>query len=169
MHIPVIMLSMVDDKGMGFSLGAAEYLTKPVDRARLVQVLKKYMPHEAAGPVLVVDDNADDRQMLCRLLVKEGLTVNEAGNGKEALESVAQHLPLFVILDLMMPEMDGFEFLEVFRRNAAWQDVPVIVLTALDLDEQQLAELNVYVEKVLRKADITTSQILDITRKALNN
>ena len=169
MHIPVIMLSMVDDKGMGFSLGAAEYLTKPVDRARLVQVLKKYMPREAAGPVLVVDDNADDRQMLCRLLVKEGLTVNEAGNGKEALESVAQHLPLFVILDLMMPEMDGFEFLEVFRRNAAWQDVPVIVLTALDLDEQQLAELNVYVEKVLRKADITTSQILDITRKALNN
>ncbi|HBE91380.1 MAG TPA: hypothetical protein DDW55_02225, partial [Gammaproteobacteria bacterium] len=162
-------LSMVDDKGMGFSLGAAEYLTKPVDRARLVQVLRKYMPHESAGPVLVVDDNAEDRQMLCRLLIKEGLTVNEAVDGREALESVAQCSPAFVILDLMMPEMDGFEFLEVFRKNAAWQDVPVIVLTALDLDEQQLAELNFYVESVLQKADISTGEILDITRKALNN
>ena len=68
----------------------------------------------------------------------------------------------------MMPEMDGFEFLEVFRKNVAWQDVPVIVLTALDLDEQQLTELHVYVESVLRKADINAGQILDITRKALN-
>lgn len=168
-HIPVIMLSMVDDKGTGYSLGAAEYLTKPVDRAHLTQVLQKYMQHESTGPVLVVDDNAEDRLMLCRLLVKEGFAVNEAGNGKEALESATQQLPAVVILDLMMPEMDGFEFLEVFRKNGAWQEVPVIVLTAMDLDEHELAELNVYVENVLRKADISTDSILEYARKAIRD
>jgi CheY-like chemotaxis protein len=107
--------------------------------------------------------------MLCRLLVKEGFAVNEAGNGKEALESATQQLPAVVILDLMMPEMDGFEFLEVFRKNGAWQEVPVIVLTAMDLDEHELAELNVYVENVLRKADISTDSILEYARKAIRD
>lgn len=167
MHIPVIMPSMVDDKGMGYALGAAEYLTKPVDRARLSAVMRKYMQLEAAGPVVVVDDNNEDRLMLCRLLVKEGFTVAEAGNGKQALEAAGQQLPSMVILDLMMPEMNGFEFLEEFRKNDAWRDIPVIVLTAMDLDEHELAQLHVHVENVLGKADISTEMILEYASRAI--
>jgi len=167
MHIPVIMLSMVDDKGMGFSLGAAEYLTKPVDRNRLLPLLEKYTRHESAGRILVVDDNPEDRLMLCRMLEGEGWTIAEAENGRLALESVAAVLPDVIMLDLMMPVMDGFQFLHEFRKTEAWQQVPVVVLTAMDLDEHELAELNVKVETVIRKAEMSPEKLLDHIRHAI--
>ena len=169
MHIPVIMLSMVDDKGMGYSLGAAEYLTKPVDRNRLLPLLEKYTHHESAGQILVVDDNPEDRLMLCRMLEGEGWTIAEAENGKLALESVAQALPDIVMLDLMMPVMDGFQFLHEFRKEEVWQQVPVVVLTAMDLDEHELAELSVNVETVIRKAEMSPEKLLDHIRHAIGS
>jgi signal transduction histidine kinase/DNA-binding response OmpR family regulator len=169
MHIPVIMLSMVDDKGMGYSLGAAEYLTKPVDRSRLLPLLEKYTHHESAGRILVVDDNPEDRLMLRRMLEGEGWTIEDAENGKLALESVAESLPDIIMLDLMMPVMDGFQFLHEFRKNEAWQQVPVVVLTAMDLDEHELAELNVNVETVIRKTEISPGILLNHIRHAIES
>ncbi len=116
MHIPVIMLSMVDDVGMGYSLGAAEYVTKPVDRQNLLRVIKRYTHTESTGLALVVDDNPDDRALIRRLLEKEGWRVVEAENGKLALEAVAKELPSVIMLDLMMPVMDGFEFVHELRK-----------------------------------------------------
>ena len=167
MHIPVIMLSMVDDKGMGYSLGAAEYLTKPVDRSRLLPLLEKYTHPESAGQVLVVDDNQEDRQMLRRMLEGEGWTVTEAENGKLALEAVTRALPTVIMLDLMMPVMDGFEFLRTLKTIAAFQHLPVVVLTAMTLDERELAELNVRVEAVIRKAEMSPESILEHIRHAI--
>jgi CheY-like chemotaxis protein len=169
MHIPVIMLSMVDDKGMGYSLGAAEYLTKPVDRNRLLPLLEKYTHHESAGQILVVDDNPEDRLMLRRMLEGEGWAIAEAENGKLALESVAESLPDVIMLDLMMPVMDGFQFLHEFRKNEAWQQVSVVVLTAMDLDEHELAELNLNVETVIRKAEMSPDKLLDHIRHAIGS
>jgi len=169
MHIPVIMLSMVDDKGMGYSLGAAEYLTKPVDRNRLLPLLEKYTHHESAGQILVVDDNPEDRLMLRRMLEGEGWAIAEAENGKLALESVAESLPDVIMLDLMMPVMDGFQFLHEFRKNEAWQQVSVVVLTAMDLDEHELAELNLNVETVIRKAEMSPEKLLDHIRHAIES
>ena len=169
MHIPVIMLSMVDDKGMGYSLGAAEYLTKPVDRNRLLPLLEKYTHHESAGQILVVDDNPEDRLMLRRMLESEGWTITEAENGKLALESVAMSPPDIVMLDLMMPVMDGFQFLHEFRKEEVWQQVPVVVLTAMDLDEHELAELSVNVETVIRKAEMSPEILLDHIRHAIGS
>ena len=169
MHIPVIMLSMVNDKGMGYSLGAAEYLTKPVDRNRLLPLLEKYTHHESAGQILVVDDNPEDRLMLRRMLEGEGWTIAEAENGKTALASVAESLPDVVMLDLMMPVMDGFQFLHEFRKEEVWLQVPVVVLTAMDLDEHELAELSVNVETVIRKAEMSPEKLLDHIRHAIGS
>lgn len=167
MHIPVIMLTMIDDKGMGYSLGAAEYLTKPVDRSRLLPLLEKYTHHESTAPVLVVDDNPEDRSLLCRMLEGEGWTVSEAENGKDALEAMTRALPAVIMLDLMMPVMNGFEFLHTLRKREAWQRVPVVVLTAMELDERELADLNMHAETVIRKAETSPESILEHIRHAI--
>jgi len=167
MHIPVIMLTMVDDKGMGYSLGAAEYLTKPVDRSRLLPLLEKYTRHDGSGEILIVDDSAEDRTMLCRMLEGEGWHVIEAANGERALAAVTRSLPAVIMLDLMMPVMDGFQFLHNLRKNVAWLQVPVVVLTAMELDERELAELSVKVEAVIRKAEMTPERVLEQIRHAL--
>ncbi|MCG6899300.1 MAG: response regulator [Gammaproteobacteria bacterium] len=167
MHIPVIMLTMIDDKGMGYSLGAAEYLTKPVDRSRLLPLLEKYTHHESADQVLLVDDNPEDRAMLCRMLESEGWAVTAAENGKMAIEAVTQAPPSVIMLDLMMPVMDGFEFLHKLRTVEAWQQIPVVVLTAKELDERELAELTLHAESVIRKAEMTPESILEHIRRAI--
>jgi signal transduction histidine kinase/DNA-binding response OmpR family regulator len=169
MNIPVIMLTMVDNKGMGYTLGAAEYLTKPVDRSSLLQILGRFTRHASVGPVLVVDDHAEARELLCRLLKKEGWSVREAGNGREALEVAAEELPSLIMLDLTMPVMDGFEFAREFRKVEAWKDVPIVVVTAMDLDDAELAELQVHVDSVIQKAGMTGEQVLESARRAIED
>jgi CheY-like chemotaxis protein len=167
MHIPVIMLTMIDDRGMGYSLGAAEYLTKPVDRSRLLPLLEKYTQHNNAGTVLVIDDNPEDRLMLSRMLEREGWSVTTAENGKVAVDALNMALPSVIMLDLMMPVMDGFEFLHTLRTDEVWQHIPVVVLTAKELDERELAELNMHVESVIRKAEMSPESILEHVRHAI--
>ena len=116
--IPVVMLTIVDDKNLGYALGAADYLTKPIDRERLVTVLRQ---HRRDRPVLVVDDDAEVRRLLRRMLEPEGYTVVEAENGRAALGHLRDVSPSVILLDLMMPEMDGFEFVAEFRRHEAWR------------------------------------------------
>ena len=104
------MLTMVDDPERGFTLGAADYATKPVDRARLSQILKKYTCPHPPCPVLLVEDDPATREMTRAILEKEGWKVSEAENGRVALECMERERPSLILLDLMMPEMDGFEF-----------------------------------------------------------
>jgi signal transduction histidine kinase/DNA-binding response OmpR family regulator len=169
MHIPVIMLSMVDDVGMGYSLGAAEYLTKPIDRGHLLKVIARYTSSESPEIALVVDDSPVDRALVCRLLEKEGWQVNEAENGQLALQSVAQQMPSVIMLDLMMPVMDGFEFVHELRQTEHGKSVPIVVLTAMDLDTDEQESLMVNVKSIVQKAGMNTEQILEITRKAMND
>ena len=166
-RIPVIMLSMVDDKGMGYSLGAAEYLTKPVDRSRLLPLLEKYTQQGSTGDILVVEDSAEDRRMLCRMLEGEGWPVVSAENGEQALAMVADSRPAVIMLDLMMPVMDGFQFLHKLRAHEEWLYIPVVVLTAMELDGQELADLSGHVEAVIRKAEMTPDRVLEHVRHAL--
>jgi PAS domain S-box-containing protein len=154
--IPVIMLSVVDDKPTGFALGVSEYLTKPIDRTRLATILEKYAggkEGEAGRPVLLVEDDAAVRRVLRRALEKEGWSVVEAENGRAALERVARGMPGLVLLDLMMPEMDGFEFLEALRQRPDGAGVPVVVLTGKDLTEEDRRRLNGGVQRVVQKRD----------------
>ena len=151
--IPVIMLTMVDDKNIGFALGAADYMTKPIDRPRLSSILKKYRCRDAEGGchVLVIEDDDPTRQLMASLLSREGWHVSEAENGRLALERMEQACPDLILLDLMMPEMDGFEFTRRLRERAEWRSVPVVVLTAKDLTEEERLRLRGHAEKVLQK------------------
>jgi GAF domain-containing protein/DNA-binding response OmpR family regulator len=158
--IPVIMLTIVDDKNMGFALGAADYLTKPVDWDRLAAILKKYRCAHPPCGVLVVEDDTDTRDMLRRMLTREGWAVTEATNGRVALEQVAASQPELILLDLMMPEMDGFAFIEALRQQDAWRSIPVIVVTAKDLTPEDRQRLNGYVEQILQKGAYSREELL---------
>src|SRR5262245_18471339 len=141
-HIPVIMLTIVDDRNLGWSLGASEYMTKPIDRERLVALVRRFTGRGAETTVLIVDDDAEVRNLISTTLRNTGLKTAEAVNGRAALDWLGDNsLPDLVLLDLMMPEMDGFQFLERLRDHPARVDVPVVVLTAKDLTAEERAYL----------------------------
>ncbi|GIX49353.1 MAG: hypothetical protein KatS3mg131_3564 [Candidatus Tectimicrobiota bacterium] len=154
--IPVIMLTMVDEQHLGYALGAAAYLTKPVDQEQLVAVLRRYRCAQPPCRVLVVEDDTALRALLRRTLEKEGWTVHEAGDGRAALAQLARQRPELIVLDLMLPEMDGFAFLEALHQQAAWRAIPVVVVTAKDLMPDDYRRLSGAVERILHKG--TTSQ-----------
>jgi adenylate cyclase len=148
--IPVIMMTISDEKQKGITLGASGYLTKPVDRTQLAQLLYRFKT--AVPRALVVEDNLTDSEMMRRLLVGEGWEVMVASNGREALERLKSEHPNLILLDLMMPEMDGFEFLAEFRKSAKFASTPVIVVTAADLSLEDRRRLDGGVEHILQKA-----------------
>jgi CheY-like chemotaxis protein/anti-sigma regulatory factor (Ser/Thr protein kinase) len=157
--IPVILMTIMDEKNRGYSLGAADYLVKPVARERLGVILRGIV-----GPggrrVLVVDDDDIMRRGVLQALEKEGWKVGEAENGRVGLEHLAEALPDVIVLDLMMPEMDGFEFLEELRKRAEWRHIPVVVVTAKDLTEEDHRRLNGEVERILQKDAPTRDEML---------
>jgi CheY-like chemotaxis protein len=163
--IPVVMVTMVDDKTRGYSLGATDYLTKPVDRDALLCSLDRYKCDRPPCPVMVVEDDVDTRSMLARTLKKDGWTVFEAGNGQEALDQMRREQPELILLDLMMPVMDGFQFLHELRRHEAWQNIPVIVITAKDLNEDDRRILQGKVARILEKGAYGRDQLIQNVRR----
>jgi len=149
--IPVIMMTMVDDKNLGFSLGATDYLTKPVDRNRLAALLGRFRCAEGGCRVLLVEDDDSTREMMHEMLAREGWAVDEAINGVAALAQMETNTPELILLDLMMPEMDGFEFARRLRERPVWRDIPVVVLTAKDITEEDRRRLNGSVQNILQK------------------
>jgi CheY-like chemotaxis protein len=164
--IPVIMLTMVEDRQRGFTLGASDYATKPVDRDRLSQILKKYTFPNPPSPVLLVDDNSSTRSVARAMLETEGWRVCEAENGSQALECMERERPSLILLDLIMTVMDGFEFAAHVRRHNEWRLIPIVVMTAHELSAEDLLRLNGYVEKILPTErglyDVLLNQVRDI-------
>jgi adenylate cyclase len=154
------MLTILDDKNKGFALGATDFLTKPVDRERLRTVIARYGGQKAERRALVVDDDPDIRVWLRRMLREEGWTVVEAANGREALARLADMAPDVVLLDLMMPEMDGFELIEELRRDEVWRRLPVVVVTEAELSDEDHERLNGSVLKVLHKTGTSREALL---------
>lgn len=146
--IPVIMVTVAPDRSIGLSLGAAEVMTKPIDRSELASLLRSLLSRD--GPILVIEDDPATRETARRTVEKMGLTVAEATNGKEALAWLSENkLPALILLDLMMPEMDGFEFLDAFNGHAEWRHVPVVIITAKQLTtaERDLLSVRTIIEK----------------------
>jgi CheY-like chemotaxis protein/two-component sensor histidine kinase len=159
-EIPVVMLTIVDEKNKGYALGASEYVTKPIDRERLRALLGRFCDQGAGRRALIVEDDEDTRRWLHRALEREGWEVSEAANGREGLERLAKAPVNLILLDLMMPEMDGFEFLAERRKSKALDRIPVIVVTAADLSEDDRRRLNGGVLHVLQKSAQTRDQLL---------
>jgi PAS domain S-box-containing protein len=164
---PVVMLTIVNETEMGYMLGASEYVTKPIDRERLAAALRKYHVTGQDAQVLIVEDDEPTRQVLRRTLAKQGWTVAEAQNGRVGLECVARHKPELILLDLIMPEIDGFEFLVELRKNEAWQTIPVVVLTSKDLAPDERRRLTGNVERILQKGAYSRDTLLREVRKAV--
>jgi signal transduction histidine kinase/DNA-binding response OmpR family regulator len=166
-QIPVIMITTVDDPMMGRALGAAEYLAKPLDRDRLVSVLRKYRPAARDSTVLVVEDDAAALELTSRALEQDGWAVKTAENGRIALAEMTKKQPDLIVLDLMMPEMDGFQFLGELRRNEAWTQVPVVVVTAKDLSVADKLRLDGFVQRIFRKGAYRNEELLGEIRSLL--
>jgi adenylate cyclase len=148
--IPVVLVTIVDEKNRGFSLGASEYLVKPVDRDTLVGVLRR-LSAPPGEPILVVDDEESSRSSLRLALEQAGWAVEEADNGRVALARLEEARPSAILLDLMMPEMDGFEFLDKIRHHEKWRAIPVVVITARDITAEDRARLNGRIESIVQK------------------
>jgi signal transduction histidine kinase/CheY-like chemotaxis protein len=151
-NIPVVLMSIIDEKSRGYTLGAADYLVKPVNRTKLVETLRSICG-AVAGAVLLVDDDEVVRRGVRQALEPIGWRVTEAEDGRVAVNSLIAARPDVIILDLMMPKMDGFEFLDELRSRSDWQDIPVVVITAKDLTDQDRDRLNGGVERIIQKSD----------------
>ena len=165
--IPVIMLSMINDRKRGYSLGAVDCLTKPVDRELLHRALSHYHNPDDVSSVLLIEDDIETRNVMARTMKKAGWEVSEAGDGQEALNIMADLQPRLILLDLMMPVMDGFDFLAAMRARPEWQHIPVIVITAKDLTGDDRDRLAGRVEEVLEKNAYTREQLLQRVSEAV--
>ena len=151
--IPVVMVTFASERELATSLGAADYVVKPVNWERLRHVMERFRDGSTDRSVLVVDDEADARHRTRSTLEKNGWTVTEAANGQEALDHVAQQRPGIILLDLNMPVMDGFEFLVALRQRPGCESIPVVVLTALDLTNEDRRRLR-GANQVLNKGNV---------------
>jgi adenylate cyclase len=165
--IPVIMVTIVDEKKKGYALGAFDYLNKPIDRERLRGILRTVVHPAQGGRALIIEDEADTREWLRRVLTAEGWSVIEAGNGRAGLSALKDVTPDLILLDLLMPEIDGFEFLDELRHDPRMTNVPVVVVTAADLTEEDHRRLAGAVEQVLLKSAAGPEELLAQIRATL--
>ncbi|HSR15462.1 MAG TPA: response regulator, partial [Gemmatimonadales bacterium] len=152
-------------RNLGFALGASEYVTKPIDRDRLRSVLGRYRRDGARA--LVVEDDPATRELLRRYLEAEGWAVDEAENGRAGLDAIQRRIPTLVLLDLMMPVMDGCQFAAELRRTPDWATIPVVVITAKDLTAEDRRALNGDVQAVFQKGAFSREQLLQEIRDLL--
>ena len=151
---------------MGYALGAAEVLTKPIDRAQLTALLGRIGGADV-GRALVVDDLEENRDLLRRMLEQEDWSVREAENGRVALDRMREETPGLILLDLMMPVMDGFEFLAEMRKVEAWQSIPVTVVTAKEISDDDRSRLNGNVERILARGTLDADGLVSALREAV--
>jgi adenylate cyclase len=164
-EIPVIMVTIVDQQRRAVALGAAGYLTKPIDRERLHRMVERFRAPAQPTRVLLVEDDAFQRERMRGWLESQQWIVQEAANGKEALDRLRQGKPDLILLDLMMPEMDGFQVVATLQKEPGWQDIPVVVITALDLDAKDRERLNSGVQSVLVKETFRPADLVERIRR----
>ena len=166
-EIPVILVTMLDDQNLGYALGASEYMTKPVDWERLGAVVRRFAHDAVEDVILVVDDDPMARDMMRRGVEEAGFTVVEAENGLDALQQVAARKPRLILLDLLMPDMDGFEFVAQLRLEPGCRAIPIVVVTAKDLTADDRARLNGGVARILQKGSADRTDLMDEIRRLI--
>jgi CheY-like chemotaxis protein/anti-sigma regulatory factor (Ser/Thr protein kinase) len=165
--IPIIVLSIIDNKALGFSLGALDYLVKPFDKGAIIAALQR-IPGDPAKHVLVVDDEPDAVDLLTQILQGEGYQVKGAYSGEEALRALNTAPQDIIFLDLLMPEMDGFEVIQRVKANPRWRDIPIIVVTAKDLTDSDQRFLQRSVDKIIQKSGLTSENLMKEVQSLLH-
>ena len=166
-RVPIVLLTLSEEDGQGFALGAADYVTKPIESIRLLPVLAKLRAGRANNPIMVVEDDAPTREVIVRLLERENWPIIEAENGRRALDLMQTQAPSLVVLDLLMPELDGFGVLRAMRVNPDWRDIPVVVLTSIDLTNEIRALLQQQANHVFQKGTYSKEELLTEIRTSV--
>lgn len=166
--IPVIMTTIMEDRNLGFSLGATDYVSKPIEQSALLEMVAKYA-QKTPRRVLIVDDDEATRQVIRKTLGRQGWAVAEAENGELALNQLSEFEPDLILLDLMMPKMDGFEFLSVTQRDRRWADIPVIVVTAKTLSQDDCERLQGNVNNIVHKDEGSFESMLATLSKQIKS
>jgi signal transduction histidine kinase/DNA-binding response OmpR family regulator/HAMP domain-containing protein len=165
--IPVLIHSIVDNKPLALSLGAVDVMTKPTDPKRLLSLVKKYY-HSGDQFILLVDDNLDFALACKDLLKRDGFDVKIATRGEEAIKILEGSIPSMILLDLVMPGMDGFKVVQELQRKESWKLIPIVVLTGKPLTDEDHKQLDPFVADYLMKDSFTTAAISNAIRKILN-
>ena len=165
--IPTIMTTIVDEQRHGMTLGAVGYLTKPIDRDKLVDLVAKYRAPSGLTRILVVEDDVTQRELIRSWLEPQNWLVIEADNGRVAIDRLSERIADVILLDLMMPEMDGFQLVAEMQKHPAWSKIPVIVVTARDLTVEDHARLNSLIEMILRKERFNPATLIESIRQVV--
>lgn len=164
-NIPVVILTMMDGRSKGYALGASAVVQKPVSREDLLAVIASVETGQSEAPILVVEDDETTQEVLHRIITESGWESRKALNGQEALELVQFEHPKLIILDLMLPEMDGFQLLTELQNHPEWREIPIIVLTAKDLTPEDLKRLEVdQIHHVFRKGACSKEELVEAVR-----
>jgi len=165
-HIPVVVVTVLDDRAKGFALEAADYLQKPINREQLLGAISRILPAREVAPVLVVEDDEATREGMRRILEGENLRTFCAPDGLKALDVLRHHQPSLILLDLMMPGMDGFQLMEELQERPEWKDIPVVVVTAAELNVKQRERLcQPQIHQILRKGAYSRYDLIEIVRR----
>lgn len=165
--IPVVMVSTMSDRSLGAALGAADYLSKPIAKEKLIAVMSKYGQATPPSRVLIVDDDESSKLLVKTIFERGGWRATTASDGAEALAAVEREEPTLILLDLMMPIMDGFEFTTTLRRNPRYTRIPIIVLTAKDITTEDRARLDGRVKRMFSKGSITAQDLMKELRQVV--
>src|ERR1700738_2860334 len=165
--IPTIMATILDEQWHGMTLGAVGYLTKPIDRKKLVDLIAKYRRPSGPTRVLIIEDDATQRERIRSWLEPQNWSLIEADNGRVALDRLSECIADVILLDLMMPEMDGFQFVAEMQKHPMWIQIPIIVVTARDLTVEDHARLNSGIEVVLRKESFRPTTLIESIRRVV--
>lgn len=164
-NIPVILASVLEEGASGIDFGAADFLLKPTNPHKLLHVIKKFS--RSGNEVLVVDDQKPARTLIRKTLEQDGWRVVEAADGKQAIASLSQSMPDFIILDIMMPKLNGFEVLEKLREDKTWAAIPVLIMTAKNLTREEKAYLQNGTFGIFNKGQSSASGLLTRLREVI--
>jgi len=165
--VPVIVTTIIDEPNKGMALGAADYLTKPIDRERLLKSLARYVAPGRPTRVLIIEDDPAQCQYMRTALEAAGYIVDQAEDGRAGLARLRASAPHVIVLDLMMPRMDGFEFAAALQQDSAWRRLPVIVVTAMDLTKEDRRRLQANAANILRKQEFAPSELVEQVRASI--
>ena len=166
-EIPVVIITIGDYQKMAKDFGVVDFLSKPINWKLLSKILEQYKTVTKSRHILVVDDDSATRIILRKMLVKDGWRVEEAKHGKDAISCIEKDKPELILLDLLMPVMDGFEFLNIVNDNDKFKNIPIIVITSKDLTEEDYSFLTSNVDQVIQKGKYTRKELIGRIDKAI--
>ena len=167
--IPVVMATIAEEEDFAYSLGASDFLNKPIDRGQLLSTVSRILEQSSDRSVLLIDDELESRDLIRRQLETTGVEIREVESGRAALEALESSIPGLILLDLMMPEMDGFEFLDQLGEREAWRSIPVVVVSAKDLTTAERERLSQRSSHIFKKGSYRRENLAAYVARLLNH